>query len=81
MFINSQNRSNNLLSHNKKKSLIHPFTNNETNQECSNKTKQNKKLYFIVPMTIEKAFLDNLRNSKVGNPILNYLTDTKLCIF
>ena len=49
--------------------------NNETNQERSNKTKQNK-IDFISPMTLKRAFL-NLRNSKRKSDIffdLSYLS-------
>nr|YP_010497283.1 hypothetical chloroplast RF1 [Lactuca imbricata]UWN01274.1 hypothetical chloroplast RF1 [Lactuca imbricata] len=51
------------------------INNNETNQERSNKTKQNK-IDFILSMTIKRAF-DNLRNSKRKSDIffdLSYLS-------
>nr|UWN01360.1 hypothetical chloroplast RF1 [Lactuca imbricata] len=51
------------------------INNNETNQERSNKTKQNK-IDFILSMTIKRAF-DNIRNSKRKSDIffdLSYLS-------
>jgi len=50
-----------------KKVLDKYIYNTETNQESINKTKQ-KKIDFISPMTIKRAF-DNLRNSK-GKPLI-----------
>nr|YP_010924734.1 Ycf1 protein [Hyaloseris cinerea]WKB11493.1 Ycf1 protein [Hyaloseris cinerea] len=58
-----------------KKILDKYIYNNETNQERINKTKQ-KKIDFISPMTIKRAF-DNFRNSKRKSHIffdLSYLS-------